>query len=187
MRRTTHSVGAYSPTSYSRIYKVWASMFQRCYSHEFHLKEPSYIGCIVCEEWHDFQNFARFYDTSPYREDGWHLDKDILHKGNKLYAPDMCVFVPPEINKLFVRRTNHRGDTPQGVHYEKRRNRYKASMHDGTGKTVFLGRYRTIEEAFDAYKKAKEARICAVAEKYKGRISPDLYQAMINYKIDMTD
>jgi len=71
-------------------------MFQRCYSQEFHLKEPSYIGCIVCEEWHDFQNFARFYDTAPYREDGWHLDKDILHKGNKLYAPDMRVFVPPK-------------------------------------------------------------------------------------------
>lgn len=99
----------------------------------------------------------------------------------------MRVFVPPEINKLFVRRSNFQGDTPQGAHYEKRRNRYKASMHDGTGKTVFPGRYRTVEEAFDAYKRAKEARICAVAEKYKGRISPDLYQAMINYKIDMTD
>lgn len=179
--------GAYSPSSHPRIYKLWVNIIYRCFSEDFLRKEPSYRGCGICKEWLDFQKFARFYDSVVYKEDGWHLDKDILVKGNKEYAPDKCAFVPPEINKLFVGRRLYRGSTPPGVFYDPRRKRYKATMHDGTGKTKNLGRYHTAREAFDAYKAAKEGRIRAVAEKYKDRISPDLYQAMINYKIEMTD
>lgn len=54
-------------------------------------------------------------------------------------------------------------------------------------KTKFLGRYLTVEEAFNAYKTAKEARIRSVAERFKGRISPELYDAMMNYEIEITD
>ena len=60
-------------------------------------------------------------------------------------------------------------------------------MHDGSGKTKYLGRYLVVEDAFNAYKTAKEARIRSVAEQFKGRISPELYDAMMNYKIEMTD
>ncbi len=179
--------GPYFPSSHPLIYKTWINIISRCFSKEFHSKEPSYKGCCVCKEWLNFQNFARYYETAPYREEGWQLDKDILVKGNKEYAPDKCALVPPEINKLFVGRRLYRGDTPQGVFYEAKRNRFKASMHDGTGKTKFLGRYLTVEDAFNAYKTAKEARICSVAEQFKGRISPELYDAMMNYKIEITD
>lgn len=179
--------GPYSPSSHSLIYKTWINIICRCFSEDFHSKEPSYKGCRVCKEWLNFQNFARFYETDPYREEGWQLDKDILIKGNKEYAPDKCAFVPPEINKLFVGRRLYRGNTPQGVFHEAKRNRYKASMHDGTGKTKNLGRYLTVEEAFNAYKTAKEARIRSVAERFKGRISPELYDAMMNYEIEITD
>lgn len=171
----------------SRAYSVWFNILYRCYDPNFHFKEPSYVGCSVCDEWLDFQTFAHFYYTAQYREEGWHLDKDILIKGNKIYAPDKCSFVPPEINKLFVHRKQYRGNTPQGVFYEKSRNRYRASMHNGTGKTKFLGRYHTAEDAFNAYKTAKETLIRQMAEKYKRRISPELYTAMMNYKIEITD
>jgi hypothetical protein len=45
------------------------------------------------------------------------LDKDILYKGNKIYSPDTCVFVPQEINALFVKNDANRGDLPIGVFY----------------------------------------------------------------------
>lgn len=162
-------------------------MLTRCYSDAFPKKYQSYIGCQVCNEWLNFQNFAGFYYEYTYKEPHWQIDKDIIQKGNKIYAPDKCAFVPPEINKLFVRRELHRGNTLQGVHYEKSRKRYKASMHDGSGRTKFLGRFLTVEEAFHAYKEAKETRIREIAEDYKSRISPILYEAMLNYKIEITD
>lgn len=162
-------------------------MLYRCYSQKFHTRQPSYNGCAVCEEWLVFQNYAEFYINDIYRELGWHLDKDILYKNNKIYSPKTCVFVPPEINKLFVRRNLQRGDCPIGVHFDQARNKYKASMHDSTGKTKFLGRYSNAQDAFEAYKKAKETLIRELAEKYKRRISPRLYDAMINYRIEITD
>lgn len=55
------------------------------------------------------------------------------------------------------------------------------------GKTHNLGRYHTVEEAFYAYKKAKELHIREVAEKYKGDISPRVYDALINYTVEITD
>lgn len=178
--------GIYSSTNSTKTYKIWISMLDRCYSEKTQLKHKSYVGCTVCQEWLDFQNFARFYELT-YKEAGWQLDKDILGKGLSLYSPQTCCFVPPEINKLFVQRKLHRGNTPIGVHYEKSRNRFKASMHDGTGKTKFLGRFHTATEAFYAYKEAKEQLIKIIAEKYRGRISDSLYNTLINYKINISD
>ena len=46
---------------------------------------------------------------------GWELDKDILVKGNKIYSPDTCCFVPKEVNTVFTKRQSKRGDYPIGV------------------------------------------------------------------------
>ena len=43
------------------------------------------------------------------------IDKDILYKGNKIYCPEKCIFVPFSINSLFTKRQNRRGDYPIGV------------------------------------------------------------------------
>ena len=74
-----------------RAYKIWQSMHQRCYDHKLHDKYPTYIGCFVCEEWHDFQIFSEWFELNY--KDGLHLDKDIKVKGNKVYSPSTCLFV----------------------------------------------------------------------------------------------
>src|SRR5690554_5417998 len=38
-------------------YNVWVDMLRRCYSNKHLEKCPTYKGCSVCEEWHNFQNF----------------------------------------------------------------------------------------------------------------------------------
>lgn len=54
-------------------------------------------------------------------------------------------------------------------------------------KGVYLGNFDTIEKAFQAYKVAKEAYIKEVADKWKDKIEPRVYEAMYNYKVEITD
>jgi hypothetical protein len=171
-------------------YASWKHMLERCYDDKLHKKFSTYKNCKVVEEWHNFQNFAAWYDQNYYNVEGerMHLDKDILHKGNKIYSPETCVFVPNSINTLFTKRDSARGDTPIGVTYVKRDNIYAARCMNGKGKgRKSLGSHSTPEEAFYAYKSYKEQLIKHIAEEYKEFIPHKLYQAMITYKVEITD
>ena len=52
-----------------------------------------------------------------------------------------------------------------------------------------MGTFKTPEEAFSAYKVAKEAYIKEVATKYynDGKIARNVYDALMNYKVEITD
>jgi uncharacterized iron-regulated protein len=54
-------------------------------------------------------------------------------------------------------------------------------------KQVYLGNYNTVEEAFNAYKTAKEANILSMAEEYKDRISEKVYESLLNYTVNIND
>lgn len=163
-------------------YNTWYGIFERAYSEEHQKRQPTYKGCTVSEEWHNFQNFAAWYEKN-YIE-GWFIDKDIIIKGNKIYSPETCCFVPQEINNLFTNRQNHRNNLPVGV--SKNKGRYRATSTQN-GRQVYFGVYGTAEEAFEAYKIGKERYIKEVADKWRGQISEKVYQAMYNYKIEITD
>lgn len=45
----------------SMAYSVWNGMLNRCYNEVNQLSHPTYIGCTVCDEWHNFQIFAEWY------------------------------------------------------------------------------------------------------------------------------
>ena len=57
-------------------------------------------------------------------------------------------------------------------------------LGDGSSATR---RFKTSEEAFQAYKTAKEAYIKEVAERWKGKIDDKVYQALLEWKIEITD
>lgn len=77
----------------SRSYTIWISMLNRCYSEKCQKRQPTYIGCKVCEEWHNYQNFAKWFNENhPKDGKAYQLDKDIIGNG-KEYSPDNCVFV----------------------------------------------------------------------------------------------
>ena len=50
-----------------------------------------------------------------------------------------------------------------------------------------LGLYRDPDEAFLAYKVAKEDNIKKIAEYYKSRIPEKLYNALMNYTVEADD
>ena len=170
----------------TKCYKAWESMLQRCYDPKYQEKYPTYKGCTVDKRWHNFQNFAEWYYSHYYEIEGqiMNLDKDILNKGNKVYSPETCVFVPQFINKLFIKRDNVRGEYPIGVH--KHIDKFKAQLNKGNEK-MYLGTYSTVEEAFQVYKEAKEQYIKEVANEYKLLIPYELYEAMMNYEVEITD
>jgi len=63
---------------------------------------------------------------------------------------------------------------------------YRAQIKsDGVVKC--LGDFKTVEEAFLAYKKAKEAYVKSLANKWKDQIDPRVYNALMNYKVEITD
>ena len=111
----------------TRIYSVWHNVFGRCYDVKVQEKHPSYIGCSVAKEWHNFQNFAKWFEENynPETMDDWHLDKDILIKGNKIYSPDTCCFVPNKINGMLKSPSLRNNTGMIGVHYDKNFDKYE--------------------------------------------------------------
>ena len=81
---------------------------------------------------------------------------------------------------------NIRGELPIGVRFHKGLNRYTAQI-SCFGKQVYLGSYSNTTDAFTAYKVAKEAYIRELADKYCDSIAENVYDALINYKVEMTD
>lgn len=179
-------IGDYKPTisgKHTKIYKTWNGMIQRCYSEKGRDKYPTYKGVTVCKEWHNFQNFAKWFEENNTNK--FALDKDILIKGNQVYSPETCCFVPIEINSLFTSCKSVRCEYPIGVTKTKS-NKFEASVMIN-GKYTFLGTFNTLKKAFLEYKTAKEKWIKEVADEWKPFIKPNVYQAMYNWVVEITD
>jgi hypothetical protein len=171
--------------SYKNLaYSKWYSMMERSYSLKYQRTQPTHKGVSVYKDWHNYQNFVRWFNDEHIKN--WHLDKDILVKENKIYSPENCCFVPQEINNLFTSRVTKRGDYPLGVNRDRDYNSYRSTFTQN-GRQTYLGSFKNPEDAFFAYKKAKEVHIKEVAEKWKGQIKDNVYQALLNYKIEITD
>lgn len=173
-------------------YHYWYDMLKRCYDPRYSEKHNTYSDKTVCEEWHNFQNFAKWFDENYYTVDNGErieLDKDIIKKHNKIYSPDTCIFIPKRLNTLFVKKDKNRGKYPIGVTHSGKR--YQASVcrtiSKGVHKTIHLGTFDTPEEAFEIYKQAKEDYIKEMADEYKDKIPQKLYDAMYRYEVDITD
>jgi hypothetical protein len=168
-----------------KSYLAWINMLKRCYYEKLHKKRQTYSDCRVCDEWLLFSNFKKWFDDNC--QEGYALDKDILQQGNKIYSPETCCFVPKEINNLLIKHDKKRGDLPIGIYYDYKK--YQASVCIGNGKRKIAGRFDTVEEAFNAYKSAKEEIIRHIAEKYytEGKIPKNVYKALIKYKVNIED
>ena len=169
--------------SKSQCFQLWKNMLKRCYSKASIQDSPTYKECYVSD---NFKYFTYFKDWCSnqigFNVEGFELDKDILIKGNKLYSEDTCCFVPKEINLLLVKHDKGRGSFALGVDYHKTRKQFRARCGN-----KHLGWFSTEQDAFQAYKEAKEDYIKSLANKWKDQIDPRVYDALLRYEVEITD
>lgn len=180
----------YSTKSHPWAYLKWQNMLERCYEPTTDQMAKCYKGVTVCEEWFNFQVFAEWaVKQCGYGNKNWASEKDLLVKGNKLYSPDTCCFLPIELNNQMLKSEAARGLYPIGVYESKYNGRFIAHLsnywEDST--SSHLGMFDTPEEAFYCYKNAKENYLKRLADKWKDKICPRAYNALMNYQVEITD
>jgi predicted transport protein len=164
-------------------YSKWKSMLQRCYDPKFHLKRESYKNCLVDSDWHNFQNFAKWFKNNFYQIENevMHLDKDILVKNNKIYSSKTCLIVPHSLNLLFNLHSRITRELPTGVYFDYKEKKYKVDC-SFKNKTQHLGSFQIVEEALQTYNNYKQSLLSSFAENYKEIIPIKVYEALLNYK-----
>jgi len=173
-------------------YALWVKMLQRCTNSLWKI-QPTYSECTISE---NFKNYSYFYEwcqsqvgfkNKDEHDRYWHLDKDLLIKGNKVYSESTCIFVPQRLNSLLTSCNVTRGDTPIGVARQKRGLAFRARCSNSKGKDICLGSFDNIDSAFLAYKTFKEALIKEVANEYKEQMDSRAYLALMSYRVEITD
>lgn len=163
------------------VYGIWNNMLARNYDPYTQSKQPAYIGCSVCDEWLCFQNFADWYMNHQNYGLGYNLDKDLLGRDNRVYSPETCTMLPPELNVMISGSTSSKNGMPLGV--GKIDKGYTARLNKGKEGREYLGYYKTAEEAHKVYVEAKERYVKNKALEWANRIEWKAFVALMNWTV----
>ena len=109
--------GIYSHGSHKRILEIWARMLNRCYNqNDSNYKTYGAIGVRVCDEWHNFQEYCKWYETN-YPGPGFDVDKDMLSGDIKIYSPQTCQFIPHRRNSEISIAKSYLFASPEGEEF----------------------------------------------------------------------
>ncbi len=86
---------------------------------------------------------------------------------------------------VLINRKAKRGCLPVGVSASSTKGKYLSQL-SLEGRSLYLGTFSTAEQAFLAYKQAKEAYLSNLAERYKILLDPRAYHALKNYQVEIT-
>jgi hypothetical protein len=159
------------------VYVKWHSMLQRAYCPLYKEKFPTYKEVTVAEDWHNFQNFAKWVDSQEVKDiKNYDLDKDLKIVGNKEYSEAACLFVPAQINAALEKPA--RGVSgASGVYlrdcgYQIMIGRY--------GKRFNVGFHKDLDTATAMYYKAKADYLIELANLHIDRMPESTYNLVIN-------
>ncbi|CAH9014524.1 putative winged helix-turn-helix DNA-binding domainprotein [Vibrio phage 424E50-1] len=160
-------------------YRAWENMISRCY-YDRASRYEAYggRGVRVCEEWHNYQTFALWFDSNW--KEGFDLDKDILGDG-MLYSPEVCRYIPQGLNKMLNTSRTKTGkrllDYPEGITPWGETGEFCAS---------YAGKYEVFTKenlASNWYHNTKTKSIRNLAKDYyaKGELPDEIYEVLRNY------
>ena len=170
LSRTKHGVGFTGVGQYSvkeQAYSTWSHMMNRVYDG----KHPAYKSTEVCKEWKNYQNFAAWFYLQEW-EKSWHLDKDLLTIGNRMYSPESCCFIPMEINQSIVLSPT----------FAVRKYHNKFGTKVNSGGTQIWSYFDNFSDAANFYCQQKDIRIKYLANKYKNVLSLEVIEALSNFR-----
>lgn len=163
-------------------YAYWESMMKRVYNPQTESYARPYRDCSVSEVWHNFQNFAEWCQGQEgFSKNGFQLDKDLLVKGNKVYGPDTCCFLPGHANCAMTGMKHFNTSGYTGV--EKNEYGFSAAI-TMCSVGVSIGTFDSAEKASFMYKSIKEAYVRSLAQVYKDSISERAYSAMSVWSVE---
>ncbi len=159
-------------------YSVWRNLIGRCYSDKVR-NHKIYADCEVCKEWHNYQNFAEWYDDNIYQvgTERMHLDKDILFENNRLYSPGTCLIVPQSINELF--HSNGRKVKDKDLPYTVKRTtngKYSVSY-----KGNLLGICSNVDDCIELYINAKRNHLREKVNELNDELPEKVKTALLNW------
>lgn len=173
--------------SKTREYQLWVDMIKRSKSDVFKRKRQTYANIDCSNDWLLFSNFLSDISTMKgFRKTDWHLDKDILIKGNNIYSKETCCFVPVEINNIFLRNKSLKKDIPTGVYLDKKSGKFRACVSVGK-KQIKYGMFTDPILAFAEYKRIKEDHIANIANKFKDELCEKVFNVLIKHKVSIGD
>ena len=175
---------------YEYEYELWSGMINRCYGKG--KDSEYYTNCSVSENFKDYSYFKSWcnkqtgFKCKDENRGIFHLDKDVLCKGEKIYSEETCCFIPAEINCAVVspKPINKTLSLPLGVSKRKDRAKFSATLAR-YGKAKHLGSFTTVEDAEAAWKIAKSLYILELAEKWRARIDVRVYLALVDRAKDL--
>lgn len=183
--RTTYTKSG----EYAKPHEIWSSMIKRCYNEKCQ-RHKWYEDCIVDKRWHNFATFYKWWKDNYYElPDGMgrvELDKDFKDKHSRIYGPHNCLLIPQRINGAVPKRRTIDKEFPIGITFNKEKQKYHVRV-TLNGKDTHIGNYNTFEEAFSVFKSTKESELKRLAELYKPYIPKEVYDAVINYRVEITD
>lgn len=171
------------------LHRHWRHVLERTLPGVRDIKR--YEDAEVCSDWYSLQKFCEWAvnqkNHDSVEESGrlWHLDKDILIDGNRVYKSEACCFVPNEINSFFTKKDigNTRFSGVNEIRGKKStyKTGYIARCTIGLERE-YLGFYDTPGEAFSVYVEHKEKAAKVLADKWEGLVDDRVTEKLYNFK-----
>ena len=175
-----------------KSYSIWSGMHDR--AGNFDGRHPSYKDVYVCDEWCNYQNFAKWYeerDIVNIKNDFMCIDKDLLHPSSRVYSPDTCCLIPNRINEIFKDYDNYSKNNhglPIGVMFRNEKDRKSVGFKvikrelNHKGATIYTSKtFNNVPDAFKYYKMNKEKYIQDLAIYYKPILDDNVFKALMSY------
>ena len=152
--------GPYSFKENIVAYRRWCAMICRVYRPTTERIKRSYEDCSVDPRWHNFQNFAEWYQQQPYNnQSGYELDKDLILEGNKVYGPETCCLIPSVLNLAITFIKTNR----LAIGVFKEGNKFVAETRMKSSLVRRLGVYDNLEDAKYRYLEFRWSYIMTLA------------------------